>query len=302
MEYLHEDKKRFREAVDLTAYQTGAAPEAIEKDYFVTLILRLLSQKLSFIVFKGGTSLSKCYQLIKRFSEDIDITIDTSISQGQKKKLKEAIQNTAKELDLQILNLDETRSRRSYNRYVLAYETFLPAGATFLQPAVLIETSFTAISFPTALLPVHNMIGDMMETEAPDLVVPYQLEPFEMKVQNLTRTFIDKVFAICDYYLLGKEKKHSRHIYDIYKLLPLVSVDHNLPSLIPEVRKARSAAAICPSAQNGVSISWLLQKIMDEQVYKADYETLTVQLLEENISYNTAVTSLTDIIDMHIFE
>lgn len=84
MEYLHEDKKRFREAVDLTAYQTGAAPEAIEKDYYVTLILRLLSRQLSFIVFKGGTSLSKCCQLIKRFSEDIDITIDTSISQGQR--------------------------------------------------------------------------------------------------------------------------------------------------------------------------------------------------------------------------
>ena len=108
------------------------------------------------------------------------------------------------------------------------------------------------------------MIEDMMETEAPELAVPYWLQPFEMKVQNLTRTFIDKVFAICDYYLLGKEKKHSRHIYDIYNQLPLASVDHSLPALTPEVRKARDAAAICPSAQDGVSISWLLQKIMDE--------------------------------------
>lgn len=302
MDYLHNDRERFREAIDLTAYQTGISPEAIEKDYYVTLILRLLADKLSFIVFKGGTSLSKCFQLIKRFSEDIDITIDTSLSQGQKKKLKKAIQDTAEELGLKILNLSDTRSRRSYNRYVLGYETTLPLPEVFLQPSVLVETSFTAVSFPTVVLPVHNLIGDMMAAEAPHLITGYQLDPFEMKVQNLNRTFIDKVFAICDYYLLGREKKHSRHIYDLYKLLPMVSADESLRFLIPEVRKARSGASVCPSAHDGCSIPWLLQKIIDDCVYKDDYETLTKQLLEEDIPYNAAITALSDIIDMHIFE
>lgn len=102
---------------------------------------------------------------------------------------------------------------------------------------------------------------------------------------------------------LHEDKNRFREAVDLTAYQTgAASMNHSLPSLIPVMRKARSAAAICPSAQNGVSISWLLQKIVDEQVYKADYETLTVQLLEENISYNTAAASLIDIINVHIFE
>ena len=59
-----------------THNQTNFPYEVIEKDYYVTMLLKLLSDKIPYIVFKGGTSLSKCYKVIKRFSEDIDITID----------------------------------------------------------------------------------------------------------------------------------------------------------------------------------------------------------------------------------
>ena len=68
------------------------------------------------IVFKVGTSLSKCQKVIQRFSEDIDITIDAQISQGQKKKIKQTIVSSANQLGMNIENLDETRSRRDYNR------------------------------------------------------------------------------------------------------------------------------------------------------------------------------------------
>ena len=76
----------------------------------MTMILRELSERLNFVVFKGGTSLSKCYKAIKRFSEDIDITIDSKLSQGQMKKLKEVIKDIALRLGLTIPNIDETRS------------------------------------------------------------------------------------------------------------------------------------------------------------------------------------------------
>ena len=81
---------------------------------------------MPYIVFKGGTSLSKCHKVIRRFSEDIDITIDTLLSQGQKKKIKQAIVDSAQELGMTIENLDETRSRRDYNRYVIASDTIKP--------------------------------------------------------------------------------------------------------------------------------------------------------------------------------
>ncbi len=75
MVYLHHDRKTFEEAINLVTHQTGISPQIVEKDYYVTMILRLLSEKVPYVVFKGGTSLSKCHRVIKRFSEDIDIAI-----------------------------------------------------------------------------------------------------------------------------------------------------------------------------------------------------------------------------------
>lgn len=86
MMYLHKNNEQFLNAIELAYEQTGIMAQAIEKDYYVTMLLRLLSEKMPYIVFKGGTSLSKCHKVIQRFSEDIDITIDTQISQGQRRK------------------------------------------------------------------------------------------------------------------------------------------------------------------------------------------------------------------------
>lgn len=76
MAFLHSDREQFRDAVNLTYEYTGIMVQAIEKDYYVTMLLQLLAQKIPHIVFKGGTSLSKCHKVIRRFSEDIDITIN----------------------------------------------------------------------------------------------------------------------------------------------------------------------------------------------------------------------------------
>ena len=165
MAYLHEDREEFRNAVNLTSERFGILPVVAEKDYYVTMILRSLSNKLEYIVFKGGTSLSKCHKAIKRFSEDIDITIDTKLSQGQMKKLKDTIKSIADELGLIIPNIDETRSRRSYNRYILEYKSIVSEPDDAVQTAVLLETSFAEVSFPTVILPVHSYIGDMMVEE-----------------------------------------------------------------------------------------------------------------------------------------
>ena len=302
MEYLHNDKERFREAINLAVYQTGISSEAVEKDYYVTMILKKLAENLSFVVFKGGTSLSKCHQVIKRFSEDIDVTIDMSLSQGQKKKVKEAIVEIVETMGLKITNLAETRSRRDYNRYVIAYESALPENGIVVQPAVLVETSYTAVAFPTVLLPVSNYIGKMMEIEAPEFVQVYGLAPFEMKVQGLDRTLVDKVFAVCDYYLQDKVKKHSRHIYDIYKLLPLVPQDEEYHKLVQEVRKVRKDSPVCPSARDNVDIPALLRKIIKGTVYRADYRNLTEGLLEEKISYEIAIQALESIAEGKMFE
>lgn len=54
--YLHEDKESFRDIIEMVADHSGRTPIVVEKDYYVTLILRLLAQQLEHCVFKGGTA------------------------------------------------------------------------------------------------------------------------------------------------------------------------------------------------------------------------------------------------------
>lgn len=290
--FLHEDKKRFSYIINRVSYQTGRMGKMIEKDYYVTMILRLLSSEMPFVVFKGGTSLSKCYKVISRFSEDIDVTVDQNLSQGQKKKLKYGIVDAVQQMGLEILNLNETRSRRDYNRYIIAYESVLPKLNETVQPVIYLETSFTTIAFPTVIMPVDSMIGDMLKAEAPELLKRYDLNAFCMKVQGLDRTLVDKVFAVCDYYLQNRVRKHSRHLYDIYKLLPLVRQDDTFHALVQEVRSVRKPSPICPSAKDGVNVPALLSEIVRNEAYREDYRNLTERLLEEEVDYDTAVTAL----------
>lgn len=301
MEFLHNNKETFSQAINLVTNKNGIRPEIVEKDYYVTMILRLLSERLPFIVFKGGTSLSKCHRAIKRFSEDIDITIDTTISQGRKKKVKEAIEEVSAILGLSIPNIDKTRSRRDYNRYEIEYNPIDELDDVAVLPAVILETSYTAISFPVSELPVHNYIGDMMVEEAPDYIERYALSPFTMKVQDISRTLADKVFAICDYYLQNKTEKHSRHLYDIYKLLPHVPQDDSFKKLVKEVRQVRALSPVCSSAKQDVDVVDLLKRIVSENVYKSDYENITENLLEEELNYETVIPALKQIAENGMF-
>lgn len=302
MAYLHKDKEEFINAVNLASEYFHILPVIVEKDYYVTMILRELSERQGFVVFKGGTSLSKCHKAIKRFSEDIDITIDSRLSQGQMKKLKEVIKNIAAELGLAIPNIEETRSRRSYNRYILEYQSALSEPDDAVQSAVLMETSFAEVSFPTVILQVHSYIGDMMTKEAPDELENFHLEPFEMKVQGLDRTLVDKVFAICDYYMQDRVKKHSRHIYDIYKLLQIVPQTEEFRALIQEVRSVRAMTNICPSAQPEVNVPEMLNFLIENEIYKDDYEKITARILEEDVNYETAIEAVKKIAASGMFE
>lgn len=301
MEFLHKNSELFLQAINIVSQEKNILPEIIEKDYYVTLILKFLSEKIPFIVFKGGTSLSKCHNIIKRFSEDIDIAIDTEISKSQKKNIKQSIIEVANFLELEITNIDETRSRNNYNKYIFAYKSVLESENTFLKSGVILETSYITISFPTEKKEVSSFIGNMMKTEAPDFIEKFGLENFYMKTQSIERTFIDKVFALCDYFLQNKIPSHSRHIYDIYKLLPRINFDENFYNLILDVREVRKTSPICVSSDEKYKITDLLKEIINKDTYKKDYENITEKILEEPVKYETSITALKKIIEKDIF-
>lgn len=74
---LHQDKQLFSDTIRAASQHLNIKQEFVEKDYWITLVLSRLTQSpfASEAVFKGGTSLSKGYQLIERFSEDVDLAI-----------------------------------------------------------------------------------------------------------------------------------------------------------------------------------------------------------------------------------
>lgn len=146
---------------------------------------------------------------------------------------------------------------------------------------------------------IYDYFKDMQNNDA---IIQYELEPFEISVQTLERTFVDKVFAICDYMIDGKTERHSRHIYDLLRLLTYVNLDDNLKKLAKIVREERKHSTKCYSAQDGISVPELLKQMIDSDFYKKDYEKCTEKLLSKLITYEEAIKVLEIIIEKRVFE
>lgn len=299
---LHNNPDLFRQIILRASQSTGIKPAIIEKDYYVTAFLKEIVKLQPNIVFKGGTSLSKCYKLIDRFSEDIDLNIETENgpTEGQRRRLKESIVEVIKGFGFVLTNPENVRSRRSYNKYIVDYPTVFDG--EYLKENLIVETSVYIRAYPTNRMTASSIIYDFLLAQGyEDLIGQYDLAPFELNVQSAERTLIDKVFALGDYYLDNKITEHSRHIYDLYKLLNVVQLTDGLKALVAEVRAERSGHAACLSAQEGVDIQALLKQIVDEAAYKADYENITMALLFEKVDYATAIKAVTKIIESGIF-
>lgn len=299
---LHNDQSLFEQVILRVSEDTGIEASIIEKDYYVTLFLQRIVAQLPNIIFKGGTSLSKCYKLINRFSEDIDLNIETEThpTEGQRKKLKEVIVSIIDELGFTLTNPDKVRSRRDYNRYIVDYPTIFPT--SYLKEHLIVETAVYIKAYPCKRMLASSLIYDYLERNGyTDLIDPYGLQPFELNVQAAERTLVDKVFALGDYYLSDAVREHSRHVYDIYKLLDVVTLDDSMKELVQSVREERKPHVNCHSAKDGIDMNALLQEIVDKAVYKQDYEDITAKILFEEVSYETAVTALKKIIASGIF-
>lgn len=292
--YLHEDKENFRDIVEQVADRTGRAIAVIEKDYYVTLILKLLSKQLSNCVFKGGTSLSKGFHAINRFSEDIDITFDEHIGEARRKRLKNVIlKGISDELGMPISNWEETQSDRDYNAYLFSYDSVIGIEDDRILQNVKLETVLGSYAFPTSIVTIDNYVGNYFkERGREDLAVQFSLEDFSMKLQSLERTYIDKIFALCDYYIQGRSRRCSRHLYDIYKLTPLMKFDDDFAKLYVEVREHRAKMSLCPSAQPEVSVSNLINEFCDSRFYEDDYRTITNYFAEDMAEYEDAIRQI----------
>jgi predicted nucleotidyltransferase component of viral defense system len=302
---LHHDKEAFEELIIGAANELAIPTNVIEKDYYVTITLKALSEKLEDLVFKGGTSLTKCYQLLDRFSEDIDLSYTAELGipgDSRKRQLKKAIVSTMEEFNFPINNLDKTRSRRHYNCYRANYPSMYEKSSV-LKSELVVETYVALLPFPTTKRMVDNYIYRFLnKINRLDLAETYDLMPFEITTQTIERTLADKVFALCDYYMEGEVERHSRHLYDIHKIVESIDILEELPKLIPDVREVRSQLSICPSAKPEVCVKDILDEIIESQAYKKDYEDITMGLLFVPETYDAVIQSLKKLADSGLWD
>ncbi len=142
-------------------------------------------------------------------------------------------------------------------------------------------------AFPTEEKQITSIIYDYLHESDMELLEQYDLGSFTMNVQSIDRTLIDKMFAVCDYYMLNRARRNSRHLYDILKLHPYISEDDSFRSLIKEVRKHRMQMdiAVAPSARDQVDVLEIARELCDKDFYKDDYENRTKGLISDDVSY-----------------
>lgn len=299
---LHNSNQSFERLIRLVSDYYRIDPALVEKDYFVTLFLKELTARVPSLLFKGGTSLSKCYKIIDRFSEDIDLTLDENHqTQGQKKQMKTELVETCEVLGLQLTNIDEIGSRRDYNCYKIEYPIQHPSIS--VKPLLLVETTYITKAYPSELRFVTSIIYDyLQETNNETVIEKYELQPFKIRAQTLDRTLVDKVFAVCDYVVGDRIVRNSRHIYDLSRLLTRVSLDEKLKELVKDVRTDRKRHALCYSAQDGASVPQILTEIVKSGIYKEDYERITKIMLFKYVPYEEVIKALETIIASGVFE
>ncbi|MFJ7891388.1 nucleotidyl transferase AbiEii/AbiGii toxin family protein [Lysinibacillus xylanilyticus] len=304
---LHTDDELFKQVIANTAATYGLEEFQVEKDYYVSVLLKKIAEVSPDIVFKGGTSLSKCYDVINRFSEDIDLTINvgesSGVTQSQKRKLKQDILQAIAEVGMRFVNEElqppvETRSRRDFNRYFVKYSKSCN-GEIHMMEHIIVETNVTYKPFPCDILNVSNYITKyLLENGETAILEQFDLFPFPINVQKIDRTFIDKIFAICDYHELGTYDRYSRHIYDIHKIWinKLVEIE-GLKGLLPDIIEVRKQGRNTFSCQDGYELVKKLEEIINSHVYRKDYDTNTREFLSEELSYEVAISSLIEILD-----
>lgn len=221
---LHQDKNAFRVLLEQIHERTGYRTDVLEKDYYVVLMLRELASKQEAglpAFFKGGTALYKALKTTNRFSEDIDLSVDTrgcSRTQNEKRLDQAAKKYIALDRDV-----TAGRTNRSEVISIFTYDpitTYDANDALQRFGKLKIEATSFTISEPTASLEISPMLYDLgTENDRNILRNQYDVAPFSIMTITMERIFIDKLFAAEAYVRRSAEPQRAfeaaKHIYDL---------------------------------------------------------------------------------------
>ena len=225
---LHEDKKLFADAIRTTAEQKGILEIYIEKDYWVTYALYTIFKNEigKETIFKGGTALSKCFSLIDRFSEDIDLVIkrDESETDNQLKRKIKKITTTVSDILPEIEIPEVTRkfgmSRKTAHKYTKEFS----GNYDQIRDVIIVEATWLGYFEPFTKKEVSSYIYEMMiKTGQEKLAEENEILPFEVQVLEPKRTLCEKIMSLVRFSYsenaIEDLKQKVRHTYDLYKLL-----------------------------------------------------------------------------------
>ncbi|MDR1023371.1 MAG: nucleotidyl transferase AbiEii/AbiGii toxin family protein [Prevotellaceae bacterium] len=291
------------EVIRRTYAATGLSPQIIEKDWWVTAVLQALfslpyAEHLS---FKGGTSLSKCWRLIERFSEDVDIAINReflgfsgALSKTQiSDKLRRAACSFVREklqfdLAKQLESNGVSSPKFSVKVNITPVSTTDPEiieveyqslfdEESYIKRKVIVEVSGRSMSEPLQTVMLQSMIDEAFLNEE------FAEKPFEVQVVVLQRTFIEKICLLHEEFAKPQEfvraERMSRHLYDLEKIMDTAIADEALSdkdlyhSVVEHRRffiglRGFDYATLAPKMINIVPPD----NIID--LWKADYETM----------------------------
>ena len=222
---LHNNHPLFNQTVLATAAFLKIPYAFIEKDYWITLVLNRLSnsQYFSDTVFKGGTSLSKGYNLIDRFSEDVDIAIlDCNGKTGN--ETKNLIRSIEKEITSELFQIElkgVTSKGSRFRKTVFEYPSIKPENNN---NKLIVEINSFANPFPFAPLIVQSFVYDfLLQAQFNREIELYKLEPFLVNILSQNQTLLEKLVALirCSFDENPVESISGkiRHFYDLYFLV-----------------------------------------------------------------------------------
>jgi hypothetical protein len=243
---LNLDENARRISLNQASLNSGITSKAIEKDWWVTLVLKMLfaSKYAPYFAFKGGTSLSKGWGIIDRFSEDIDIALNseafgmpykdkpskTFVEQlrregclftsneiatellTQFQKLQISVELFSIEVESVRKDVPDTDPQTIYVNYKSLFEP-----NPYLPDRIKIEFSVRSQKDPNDRRLMRTLLNNYFPNEI------YNEESFEVTTIVPSRTFIEKILLLHEEYNRKEESKMrtyrmSRHYYDLYRI------------------------------------------------------------------------------------
>jgi len=225
---LHENKELFNDAILATSQQKNIPAIYVEKDYWVTMALHIIySADIGReTVFKGGTSLSKCYNLIERFSEDIDLVVlrkEGESNNHLKTKIKNISQCVGSVIpEIKVAGI--THKKGMIRKTAHNYEKVFQGKFGQIRNNIIIESTWLGHYEPYQKSTVVSYISEMLtDAGRGELIEEYELYPFEVLVLSKERTFCEKIMSLVRFSqtdnAINDLNNKVRHTYDLHIML-----------------------------------------------------------------------------------